>query len=151
MKKKDSLAFKFMVGGLIIVLLPIIILGYFSVNKSTEAITEISKNQAEGIANDLASMTRNAVEAEMIVAKILADKNLVIRTFDSKDKGNTSELDKVLKVLNDNLFLTIRAMGEKYEGIFLADSKGEVFLVCKVLENFMGCMTFRTGDILNKL
>lgn len=127
MKKKDSLAFKFMVGGLIIVLLPIIILGYFSVNKSTEAITEISKNQAEGIANDLASMTRNAVEAEMIVAKILADKNLVIRTFDSKDKGNTSELDKVLKVLNDNLFLTIRAMGEKYEGIFLADSKGEVF------------------------
>lgn len=43
MSKKDSLGFKLMVGGILVVLLPIIVLGYFSVNKASDSVMEISK------------------------------------------------------------------------------------------------------------
>jgi methyl-accepting chemotaxis protein len=98
MKKKDSLGFKLMSGGILIVLIPLVILGYISMNKSSEAITEISKEQVKGIAQDLAGMTKNAVEAEIITAKIIADKNMVFHALKLKDQNNAAELEKFLNL-----------------------------------------------------
>ncbi|MCB9480430.1 MAG: methyl-accepting chemotaxis protein [Desulfobacteraceae bacterium] len=127
MSKKDSLGFKLMVGGILVVLLPIIVLGYFSVNKASDSVMEISKNQVKGIAEDLASITRNAVESEFITAQMLADKNLVINAFSLKEEGNAEELDKSVKLLNSNLLNTLKNMGKHYEGIFMSDAQGNIF------------------------
>ncbi|MDY0361186.1 MAG: methyl-accepting chemotaxis protein [Desulforegulaceae bacterium] len=127
MNKKDSLGFKLMFGGMVIVLLPIIILGYISMAKSSSAITEISKAQVKGIAEDLASMTKNAVESEMVAASILGDKKIVYKAFELKEKNNISELEDAVTILNGNLLVTLKNMGGKYSGIFLVDSKGVCF------------------------
>ncbi|MDY0360915.1 MAG: methyl-accepting chemotaxis protein [Desulforegulaceae bacterium] len=133
MKKKDSLRFKLMSGGILIVLIPLIILGYISMNKSSDAITEISKEQVKGIAEDLAGMTKNAVEGEIITAKIIADKNMVINALKLKDQNNTVELEKLLESLNSNFLSTLKNMGQNYEGIFLTDPNGVIF--AGVMEN----------------
>jgi len=127
MKKKDSLGFKLMSGGIVLVLLPLIVLGYISMNKSSSAITEISKNQVKGIAQDLAEMTKSAVESEMVSASVLANKKIVSKAFELKENKNISELEETVKILNENLLVTLKDMGEKYSGIFLVDSKGVCF------------------------
>jgi methyl-accepting chemotaxis protein len=127
MNRKDSLGFKLMAGGMIIVLLPIIILGYISMTKSSNAVTEISKDQAIGIAQDLASMTKNAVESEIVTASILAEKAMVKNALELNAEKKTEELKEKVKSLNDNLLSTLKSMGDKYEGIFLTDPDGNIF------------------------
>ena len=96
-------------------------------SKSSNAIKDISKDQVKGIAHDLADMTKNAIESEMVSASILADKKIVSKAFELKENKKVSELEETVKILNENLLVTLKNIGEKYSGIFLLDSRGVCF------------------------
>ena len=54
-----SIRFKLLATGLLSVLLPLSIIGYFAVSKSSTALMDISKEKAQTMAGDLASLVAN--------------------------------------------------------------------------------------------
>jgi methyl-accepting chemotaxis protein len=139
-----------MFGGLIIVVLPIIILGYISMTKSSSAIIDISKNQVSGIAKDLSDMTKNAVEAEMVTAKMIAEKAMVKNVFELKSENKEEELKEKVSLLNQNLLNTLKSAGQNYEGIFLTDSKGQIFAGIKYSGEVYGKLDVSQRDYFKK-
>ncbi|MBF0390437.1 MAG: methyl-accepting chemotaxis protein [Desulfamplus sp.] len=122
-KTHHSLRFKLMAGGILTVLLPLIITSFISISKSSKALTTLSEQQAHDVAKDIATMTRNIIQSEFIKAKILAEKKLVVEATTEQNRGQTPNLSDI----NSNLEKTVESMGENYEGIFVTDSKGNIF------------------------
>ena len=68
----QSIKFKLLFGGVLIVLVPLICVGWFSYSKANHALFELSKEQAHGTAKDLARATHNKLMAEVHQAKVMA-------------------------------------------------------------------------------
>ena len=63
--KKRTLGFKLVAGGIAAVLIPLLVVGLFAVNKASTSLAEASKSQALNIATDLAEAV-NLVLAEQL-------------------------------------------------------------------------------------
>ncbi|MBF0303874.1 MAG: methyl-accepting chemotaxis protein, partial [Desulfamplus sp.] len=122
-KVYHSLRFKLIAGGIITVLLPLIVTGLISMSKTNKALTTLSETQVQDVAKDLATMTKNIIEAEFVKAKILAEKKLVVDAVTEQNRGGSPDLT----LLNANLQKTVESMGRNYEGIFVTDTKGNIF------------------------
>jgi len=70
--KKRSLKFKLIIGGILAVVVPLIVVGLFSVNKASDALVKAAKGSATQIARDLAGMTNLALDQEIKLAKAIA-------------------------------------------------------------------------------
>ncbi|MBF0467525.1 MAG: methyl-accepting chemotaxis protein [Desulfamplus sp.] len=122
-KMYHSLRFKLIAGGIFAVLMPLVIVGLVSMTKTTTALTTMSELQVEGIAKDLAMLTREIIESEFVKARILAEKKLVLDAVTLQNRGENLDLSNI----NANLQKTIERMGQNYEGIFATDAKGNIF------------------------
>ncbi|MGD9733642.1 MAG: hypothetical protein AB7U45_15810 [Desulfamplus sp.] len=119
----QSLRFKLIAGGILILLIPLISVGVLSMSKTATALTTISERQAHEIAKDLAKFVKEMVESEFIKAKILAEKQIVVMAADAQNREEILDLTNV----NHNLHKTVQSMGNNYEAIFVTDSKGNIF------------------------
>ncbi|MBI9084459.1 MAG: Cache 3/Cache 2 fusion domain-containing protein [Desulfobacterales bacterium] len=63
--KKRTLRFKLVAGGIMAVLIPLIVVGLFSVNKASDALTDGAKQQSTAIARDLAALTQAVMANEV--------------------------------------------------------------------------------------
>jgi len=70
--RKLSLGSRLVIGGVIAVVVPLIVIGVFSIRKATNALTAVSKEQVGGIADKLAQMCQVAVLNELKFVKTLA-------------------------------------------------------------------------------
>jgi len=59
--KKLTLASRLTLGGIIIVVVPLLIVGLFAVMKASDALTDLSREQATNVAVKLADMTEVAL------------------------------------------------------------------------------------------
>ncbi|BBO90231.1 methyl-accepting chemotaxis protein [Desulfosarcina ovata] len=122
-----SIASKLIIGGLAAVLIPLIIVGYLSYSKAQTALMDISKVQAEGIASDLARMTRNILETEMTKAASMASQRRVINLATSvKAYGVDASADQV-KDTFEAIKNQFSRMGSHYQGVFIADANGKIY------------------------
>lgn len=133
--KINSIQSKLLAIGILSVLLPLMIVGYFSVSKSSAALTVLAEDKAQSNASDLAIMTGSLVRAEKVTAANLADSQLIRNNLeiiagasdeDIKDatKKLFSYLERRLKVMNDS---------KQYQGVFVADPSGQI--ITGVLDN----------------
>lgn len=128
-----SISAKLTFGGVTAVLVPLIIAGYISFSKAKTALMELSENQAQGIATDLATMTRNTLESEMAKAASLASQKRVI---DLATAVNADGIDASAERI-EGVFQALKhqfgKMGNHYQGIFITDAAGNIYT--GVLEN----------------
>jgi methyl-accepting chemotaxis protein len=124
MKKVQSIGFKLIVGGILVVLIPLVIVGGISMTKASKALTTLSKNQASEVASDLARMTKHILSADITLAKTLAAKHQVIRVTTLKDQGDEDELVQAVSDLTRDLKNTFNEFNNEYEGFFVTDAKG---------------------------
>jgi len=118
-----SIRFKLVCTGIAAVLIPILVVGLISMNKSSKALTAIAEEQVQDVAKDFALLTRTHIEAEFVKVQILAEKKLVIDAVTSQNKGESPDLSAI----NTNLQKTAESMGENYEDIFVTDARGNLF------------------------
>ena len=122
--KKRSLKFKLIVGGILAAIVPLTVVGVFSVTKASNALLESGKSEVLQIAQDLAGMTELYLEQEIKFAKSLAVAPLV---QDAAAKVNESGLDNALenvKALDNFLATTFKEAGAAYELFVLTDKNG---------------------------
>jgi methyl-accepting chemotaxis protein len=114
--------------------MPLICVGWLSYSKANQAVLELSMEQAQGTAKDLARATFHKLTAEINQANVLAaQRNIVKIATAVEDFGLDGIFEEDLLVVYTDLKLQFQQMGQHYQGIFLADSKGSLFT--GVLEN----------------
>ena len=122
--KNVTLKSKLIFGGILIVVIPLLIVGLFSVNKASHALMSAGKSQAKQIASDLANMTQLVLEQEVKFAKAMAVEPLVIKAAcDVRENGIESSLE-ALKELDSFLTAAFKEMGSGHEVFILLDANG---------------------------
>jgi methyl-accepting chemotaxis protein len=134
----QSISSKLIIGGLAAVLIPMIIVGYLSFSKAQTALMKLSKGEAQGIASDLARMTRNTLESEKEKAASLATQKSIVDLVASVRNSGIESSHQQSEAVFKSLKRQLAKMGDHYQGIFISDTKGQIFN--GVLEN---------GDVYN--
>ena len=121
-----SLSSKLIIGGVAAVLIPLAVVGTLSFSKAQSALYDISKEQAKGIASDLARLTYNGLKAELEFAEAMAGQKKVVDLLSMVAKMGYDNV----KDYTYELFADFRGqfgnMDDRYQGVFVADADGEV-------------------------
>ena len=124
--KLTSIKFRLITGGITLVLLPLLVMGFLSISKSSTALSNLSKKQAETTASDLAGLADNILQEETKLAEVLAADQMIIDVVSTVNKNGTQEAAEQISTLFQNLQLKFKNMGSSYEGIFVSDLNGNL-------------------------
>lgn len=117
---------KLIIGGILASMLPLIISGYFSVIKSSNALTEIHKSQSIQVAKDLAGLSEEFINQEKCFALSMAQTPVVmqgaLKVFDS----GTDDAEQELNALENFLAAVYAKVGTKYESLRVSDKNGNI-------------------------
>ncbi len=120
--KKRTLGFKLVTGGIAAVLIPLLVVGLFSVNKASTSLADASKSQALNIATDLAEAVNLVLEEQLQTAASLS----AIHAFrDAAANGLLTEIEET--AINRQIHDVLKGLGPNYAGLFLAGRDGMIF------------------------
>jgi methyl-accepting chemotaxis protein len=128
MGRKKGLAFKLVFGGILVVLIPVLLVGIFSVTRSSKALEESSKIQSTEIAKGLANMVQLVFLEELKITSDWAVRNAVIETATKVSKGGGGkDVAAEVEKLSAEMAETMKKIGKDYESIMIADANGNCF------------------------
>ena len=125
--KITSIKFRLISGGITLVLLPLLIIGSLAISKSSTALSDLAKNQAENIAADLSRLADSILTEEMKLAEVIAADHQVINVLSTVKQAGVAGATEQIKELQQNLATTFSKMGSAYQGVFVTDSMGNIF------------------------
>ncbi|MDY6903951.1 MAG: methyl-accepting chemotaxis protein [Thermodesulfobacteriota bacterium] len=123
--KKRSLNFKLISGGIIIVLLPLLVVGFFSINKASTALDKLAREQAVNLARDLANMTQLVLQEEMKLANDLSTTETVLAAVAAARQGADDQAP-AFKSLSRMLARIMNKRGMDYEAVIITNPGGIV-------------------------
>jgi methyl-accepting chemotaxis protein len=123
-----TLRSKLIIGGVVAAMLPLVVVGLFSINKSASALVNIAQGQATLTAQNLATMANLYMEQEIEKNRILASEPLIQKMLNNAETKNIesslSETSAVKTYLSD----VYQKIQQNYDCIFVTNSSG-IFLV----------------------
>ncbi len=125
--KITSIKFRLITGGITLVLLPLLVIGYLSISKSSTALSNLSKKQAENIASDLSRLADNFLIEEMKLTEVIAADHQVVDVLSTVKQAGVNGSTDQINELYKNLGKTFSKMGTAYQGVFVTDSDGNMF------------------------
>ncbi len=123
----SSIRFKLIVGGILIVLVPLGVSGFVAKNNSAKAVTKYSKANAQSIAEGLTMQVAATLEGELkFVAAFAGRTQVKIAAEAVADKGvdGASEAVTVIRKDMEKRFEQLRT---SYDAIVLTDAKGTIY------------------------
>ena len=120
--KKRTLGFKLVAGGIAAVLIPLLVVGLFAVNKAATSLADASKSQALNIATDLAEAVDLVLEEQVKKVESLAAVD-AFRQAAETPILTAAEEDS----LNRQIHAMLKGLGDNYQGIFLGRNDGVLF------------------------
>lgn len=125
--KITSIKFRLVAGGITLVLLPLLVIGFLSISKSSTALSDLSKNQAENIAADLAQFADRILIEEMKLAEVIAADRRIVSVLSAVQQVGVNGATEKINALHQNLVTIFSKMGTNYQGIFVTDTAGNIF------------------------
>jgi methyl-accepting chemotaxis protein len=127
--RKLTLRSKLIIGGVVAAILPLVVVGLFSINKSSSALLTISEGQAQLTAQNLATMANLYMEEEIGKARTIASTPLIKKMLNetgAKDfENNTSEISAVEAYLS-----AVHQKAQKnYDVVFVTNSSGLILVL----------------------
>jgi methyl-accepting chemotaxis protein len=124
--KTTSIKFRLITGGITLVLLPLLIVGFLSISKSSTALSDLSQKQAENIASDLARLADHILKEESKLAEMLATDQPVINLLTAIKQNGTSGATEQTGALYQSLEKKLKQLGSNYQGVFISDAAGNL-------------------------
>ncbi|MGD9948999.1 MAG: methyl-accepting chemotaxis protein [Desulfobulbus sp.] len=133
--RTQSIQFKLLTTGLLSVLLPLAIVGYFAVTRSSDALMNLSKEKAQTMAADLAGLVNHMLNAELDVSRALAVNRETIEMMAQLSGGLRDNRDALVHSLYEDLSYEFKGINAKqqYQGLYVADASGQI--LTGILEN----------------
>ena len=111
--KTTSLRTKLLIGGILMVLIPMLVVGIFSAYKSSTALEDISLEQSVNIAKNLTNMVKMSLSQEIKLLSALSVDPAFIQATDGNSDLAVGKLTGIMKKI-----------GSEYEVLFVADKTG---------------------------
>jgi methyl-accepting chemotaxis protein len=125
--KKRTLGFKLVTGGIISVLVPLVVIGLFSVTKATNALDSISREQAVNISKDLADMTQLVLLEELKLTKEMSAGNIMVAAASKVKEAGEEGASAEIEALQGELARVMQKIGKDYEFLAATDAGGTIF------------------------
>jgi methyl-accepting chemotaxis protein len=124
--KKRSLKFKLILSGILVVVIPLAVVGLFSINKASDALVSGAKNQASQIAQDLAVMTQSVLGQEVKQAQQMGTVPLLRDTVNVVAMNGINNAAASVEALDRFFEHVYEKIGKDYDVIFATDAGGNV-------------------------
>jgi len=131
----QSIKFKLLTTGLLSVLLPLAIVGFFAVTRSSDALMALSKEKAQTMAADLSGLVNHMLNAELEVSQSMAANRETIKLMEQLTGGSSENRQALLQELFADLQYEFKGVNAKqqYQGLYVSDASGQV--LTGILEN----------------
>ena len=117
--KKLGLGKKMVLGGVAVVVIPLLIVGWFSMNTAGKSLDAMGNERAAMLATELAKAATTFLEEELkLVREMAVDESIV--------QAASNLTDTEFAAANRMLTAAIRQMGQDYYGLILITPQGEV-------------------------
>ena len=124
--KEFGIGKKTLIGGILLVGIPILLIGLFSTTTIMNSLEEISGQRVFVVAEKLAEMCNLVLEEEMKITKEMAeDKSISELAVEVIESSKTGSAD-ASRELNAILAGKKKTLGDDYESICIADGSGKV-------------------------
>jgi len=125
--KKKSLRFKLIAGGILVVILPLLTVGYFAVSRSSTALDRLAREQVVTLARDLSSMVQLVMEEELKLASVNGIDETVTFTAGQVAGIGMENAASEIESLDRKLTQVMGEIGQDYECLFVADRDGTIY------------------------
>lgn len=125
--KKLALGSKLVIGGIALVMIPLVAVSYFSVAKATGALETMSEqqytNQAKGLAETIGTVLRE--ELKLVDELSAGNTTIDVATKVAADgiEGSAPDIEKLSRKLSQ----AMKQIGTDYEVICVADTNGTIY------------------------
>jgi methyl-accepting chemotaxis protein len=123
--KKMSLGAKMTIGGVLMVIIPLILVGWFSIMKAGDGLEKLAHHQAEALAQKLADMSEMVLQEELKTARSMAANSVLVQTSSQLASLGSQATDS--QALDKELANVVSEMGDDYESLVVIDRNGKVF------------------------
>ncbi|MCE5282533.1 MAG: Cache 3/Cache 2 fusion domain-containing protein, partial [Deltaproteobacteria bacterium] len=125
--KSQTLRSKMIVGGMVLVLVPIVVIGLFAAWKSSTSIKDIYGGQTVQIAKSLTGTVQIFLKEEMSLASSMAVEKSVVDAARKVGQGGVASAGPEIEAASAYLSRVQKRIGENYEGFTLLGPDGVVF------------------------
>lgn len=125
--KFSSIRFKLIVGGILIVFVPLAISGYVAKNNSAEAVTKYSKANAQSIAEGVAMQVSATLDGETKFAAAFAGRTQVKIAAEAVQAKGIEGAAEAVEVIRKDLRKRFEQLRTTYSAILLADANGKIY------------------------
>ncbi len=122
-----TLGVKLVVGGLVMVAVPLLVAGVIAATKSSAALEEAARTQVVDTARHAASEVKSILTEEMKIATNLSLERGIIQTAVNVAKNGTGKAAADVEALDRRLAAMMARGGNDYETIFLTDAAGTIY------------------------
>jgi len=123
----SSIRFKLIVGGILVVLLPLLACGYVATTNSAKVATELSRANAQSIAVGAATEIAATYEGELKFASAFAGRTQVKIAAEAVSAKGIDGAAGNVEVIRADLKKRFEKLSNFYSGIFLTDATGVIY------------------------
>ncbi len=123
----QSISFRLITGGCLAVILPLFIVGYFAITKSSDALITNAKSNALEQAHRLSAIVESNLELQERLAKSIATDASIIRVADQVNEKGIEDAKDAVASLRTEMKSKFKVLGENYNGIFVSNQDGFLF------------------------
>ncbi|WDP90276.1 MAG: Cache 3/Cache 2 fusion domain-containing protein [Desulfobacter sp.] len=122
--KKLTLKFKLIVSGILIALIPLSVVGVFSIVKSSQAIQELAEDKSLTVALNFAALIDAFLKEQIKLAQSIATSPVVTEAGIRAAQGELSPGNDAFNALDDYLAAAYQKIGKGYDMFFVTDRNG---------------------------
>ena len=123
---KMSLKSKLIFGGVVASMLPLVIIGYFAVSRTTYALVKNAEFQSVQVSKDLVVLAEEIVSQEKIYAASISQVPVVTSAVSKMFDSNSDSTKQELRALKKFLGAIFEKCEGRYEKILVTDQNGKV-------------------------
>ena len=124
--KNMTLKTKLIIGGVVAAILPLVVVGLFSVNKSSTALVGLAEGQARLTAQNLATMVDLVMKLEVQKAETIASESFIRDIARKSARDGLGDTAPELAAAEAYLAKVYEKTGQNYEFFFVTDSSGQI-------------------------
>jgi len=125
--KFSSIRFKLIVGGILIVLIPLVVSGYVAKTNSAKAVTQYSKANVQSIAEGLAMQVTATLEGEIKFVDAFARRTQVRIAADAVHAKGIEGAADAVEVIRKDMRKRFEQLKVNYTAIVLTDANGNIY------------------------
>ena len=120
-----SISFKLVAGGFLVVVLPMIVIGYLAITKASESLAAIAMANAQAQAKRVASTIEASLKFQERIAGTIASDELITEIAQKIKTNGVADSSEELKRLRSAMGKKNSFLGGQYDGVFFVDDKGK--------------------------